>query len=218
MATDDEPTPNVIRCPICLTKHRVPPELRSAERVRCAACRHCFDLVCGIEAQISPGDSVNRLPALQRAPLLEDLSRWFAVLMAVLVIWICAYAVMVDMKGPEFLKFFGILFVILILAATLVRHVWADQWKVSILACLTFEGVGLIRLVSGSLAGMHKFDFLLVMMILGGLIFFVRAKADGSGYGIGGGCAIGGCGAGGCGGGGCGGGGCGGGCGGCGGG
>lgn len=114
-----------------------------------------------------------------------------------------------NLEGPDLLAFYVVTLIVTLIGSTLVRRWWQDIWAVSITGCVLYETVGVIRYVTGRMAGMHRFDFLFLMMTIRGLLFFLRAKDDG-GYGVGGGCAIGGCGAGGCGGGG--------GCGGCGGG
>jgi hypothetical protein len=126
-------------------------------------------------------------------------------------IWFASYAFTRSFRGPEFLVFYALALIVLWLLTVALRHFWKDYMMVSVIGCVVFVGIGIVRFVTGLLAGMGNFLFLFIMMGLGGLLFFMRAKNEG-GYGVGGSCAVGGCGGGSCGGGGCGGG-----CGGCGG-
>jgi hypothetical protein len=83
------------------------------------------------------------------------------------------------------------------------------------MGALIFETVGLTRLLAGAHAGMRRFGLLIVMMLVGGALHFLRAEHFAGGNSRDGGCATfwgwGGCsgGGGGCGGGGTGCGGCG---------
>ena len=108
------------------------------------------------------------------------------------------------LRGPAFLGYYFAVFLVAIITAAVVRHTWRDETKVSLVAFLVFEAIGITRLITGLQQGMSRFGFLFAMMIIGGLLLFARAK-EGGGYGVGGVCG-GGCGSG-----------CGGGCGGCGG-
>ncbi len=216
MATDAGSHLSIVRCPVCLIKHQVPEGLSPSSRVRCAACDRVFDLVCApASIAVAPNERAT-LPLLQSVGVLSESFWWFVTPILVLAVWGLSYAFFEGMKGPEFLVFYGFFAVLVLIAATTLRHTWRDTWSISIVAFLMFEGTGVIRYIVGSRAGMHKWGFMFIMMVLGGVLFFLRAKEDGKGYGIGGSCGIGSCGGGGCGGGGCGGGGCGGGCGGCG--
>ena len=115
-------------------------------------------------------------------------------------------------NGIQFLLFYGTTFFVLIASAYIIRHGVDDRYIVSVIHFLVFEAIGFARLHYGLTHGMHRFSYLIIMMILGGACFFLRAKSDdGKSYGFFGGCGIymgsnGGCD-----------GGCGGGCGGCGG-
>lgn len=124
------------------------------------------------------------------------------------------------LKGPEFLVLYLVLFLILRCSIWYLRGssnaVYGRQdyhLLPTVLAFLLFELFGLVRYLVGSAHGMQRWDFLFIMMAVGGIIFFSKGdfldrmssgRSSGSSYYSGSGCGGGGCG-GGCGGGGCGG-------------
>jgi len=124
-----------------------------------------------------------------------------------------------DLKGQAFLAFYLVLFFVTLFGGGIARAKLKQVPGVGVLALVLFEAVGVIRIITGLEKGMHKFGFLLAIMIVGGFVFVFKFLSRSAGSGRDGGSDfffIGGCG--GCGGGGgCGGCGGGGGCGGCGG-
>lgn len=120
------------------------------------------------------------------------------------------------MKGPEFLFVYGFWFVAVFVVVLALRTMGHDTPLVSGLGLVAFEILGVARYLVGSAHGMHRWDFLGMMMLVGGCCFVFRAESLPGSHRSGGSCS-GGFSASSCsGGGGCGGGG-GGGCGGCGG-
>lgn len=207
--------PNHGRCPVCLSAVRLPDSLAPGQCVRCPSCNSPFDPEMLLPP---PEDSSTRDTPPAEATATSGFSGNAHLFAAVLCVPIVAVvsASAESMKGPEFITLYLVTFFALFLGAWTVRRTWRDLWAITIWAFFTFEAIGAIRLVTGYLAGMHKFGYTITAMTVGGLLFFVRARGDG-GYGIAGTCA-GGCsgfttcgGGGGCGSG------CGGGCGGCGG-
>src|SRR5262249_37020441 len=94
-------------------------------------------------------------------------------------------------------------FLVTWIAMLIVRHRVADTTTTTVIGLVCFEAVGVAGYIIGTAQGMHKWDFMFAMMIIGGLFFLVRAEnlSSGSGgAGCGGGCGGGGCGGGGCGG------------------
>lgn len=112
------------------------------------------------------------------------------------------------MQGPDFLVLYLVWFGLTWIGMLVVRHKITDTPWTSLGGMLAFEGLGVARFLVGSAHGMHKWDFLFMMMGVGALFFVLRAEHFKSGSD--GGWGVGSCGGGGCGGGGCGGGGCGG--------
>jgi hypothetical protein len=120
------------------------------------------------------------------------------------------------MMGPDFLVLYAGWLVLVLFMVVLLRNTGHDTWFTSLGGLFMYEVPGAIRILVASQAGMHKFGFLIVMMIAGFFIFLFRVQGNGGG-GEGGGFWVSSCGGGGscgggssCGGGGCGGGGCGG--------
>ena len=113
--------------------------------------------------------------------------------------------------ASEFLSGYAVWFLFLFVGSRTIQKGKADDHPIPTLVGLfLFESVGLLRIVNGSSHGMHKWDFLILMMILGGVMFFARFEKTGGSSGSSSSCSSGGCSSGGGGGGG-------GGCGGCGG-
>ena len=114
------------------------------------------------------------------------------------------------MKGPDFLALYAGWFLITWTGMFVYRHRVADTWLATLTGMGLFDGLGLARYVAGKAHGMHRWEFLVVMMALGSLFFLLRASnfSNGSssgwsscgGGGGGGGCGGGGGGCGGCGG------------------
>lgn len=119
-------------------------------------------------------------------------------------------------KGPEFLIGYGIWFALLFGISRCWRKDGGPHPVASGACWLLFVVVGVIRIYVGSTHGMHKWELLILMMILGSMLFFARfdntggssgssstwGSCSGSSCSSGGGCGGGGGGCGGCGGGG----------------
>jgi hypothetical protein len=135
------------------------------------------------------------------------------------------------LNGPAYLFVFAFLWVVLMVGHSVVRRFWRDSWRVSGVAALILAGIAISRYWWGVQHGLRRWNYLIIMTIVGCATFFLRsstfeASSNGtdsgsnwwtsSSCGSSSGSSCGGGGGGG--GGGCGGGGCGGGCGGCGGG
>jgi len=79
-------------------------------------------------------------------------------------------------KGPDFLAvFFGWLIVVRGVVGILRRRGF-DNWGTTIVGLLCFEALGVARILIGTFHGMHKWDFLILMMMFGSLCFIIRAK------------------------------------------
>jgi hypothetical protein len=82
---------------------------------------------------------------------------------------------MATLKGPEFLEFYLILFVAILALLIMLRKLWGDTLHLTVIALLVFEGIGIVRFMDASAAGMHKFQIMFIMMGVGGVLFFLRA-------------------------------------------
>lgn len=112
-------------------------------------------------------------------------------------------------KGPEFLLLFVGWFFLTFLTVLILRRRGHDTPFATLGGLICFEVPGLLRIIEGSSHGMHKWTFLILTMIFGGIVFLIRAenfsRSGGSGGCGGGACSGGSSGCGGGGGGGCGG-------------
>ena len=93
-----------------------------------------------------------------------------------------------EVRGPEFLVVYAVMFVIFFAPVLVIRKVWQDHWVVTTAGLVAFEGLGVARIYFAAQQGKHRIGFLLIMMLLGGIIFLLRAKETGEGYGICGSC------------------------------
>ena len=104
------------------------------------------------------------------------------------------------MKGPEFLGLFAGWFAVTFVTVLILRSCGRDTPLTTIVGLGCFELLGVARILVGSARGMHRWEFLFVMMVFGGVVFFLRAEHFESSRGLGGsstGCGGGGCGGGG---------------------
>ena len=110
------------------------------------------------------------------------------------------------MPGPDFLALYVFWFLFTWIGMLIFRHKVLDSPITTITGFGLFEGLGVARYIVGSEYGMHNWDHLIAMMVVGAVFFVVRSEHMKTGSsGSGGSCGGGGCGGGGCGGGGCGG-------------
>jgi ankyrin repeat protein len=125
------------------------------------------------------------------------------------VVIVIAFVIQMGFDGPSFLAFYVLLFIVTFASSHAIRKA-IDTDEVNYLALLVFEGVGVIRIFYGATHGMHKFGFLIIGMIIGGIIllrpniiessgnsgsdgFFSSSSSSSCGGGCGGSCG-GGCG------------------------
>jgi hypothetical protein len=139
---------------------------------------------------------------------------WRLLVPAAVIITGISCLIQTRMDGEEFLIFFAFLGICGMI--TVIGSEFHDLGKgrTFVLCLIAFEVIGVVRNMYGSFIGMHKFEYLMMMMIgmpfLGTMALFGKSVGRSNGSGWSGSSGGGGCGGGGCGGGG-------GGCGGCGG-
>jgi uncharacterized membrane protein YgcG len=114
------------------------------------------------------------------------------------------------MKGPQFLIVYVLWFWLLFGALWILRRRGFERPFVDFIAALLFIGLGVARIIIGSAYGLHKFELLILLMIVGTIFLSSRLDRTGGGKSgssnwwsscsSGGGCGSGGCGGGGCGG------------------
>jgi hypothetical protein len=121
------------------------------------------------------------------------------------------------LDGPSYLVAFVLIWVFLIIVDKGVRSFWRDSFAVSAMAAAVLVAVAFARYSWGVQQGMRRWDFLIIMTVVGCVTFFFRASrldsgrrgdvsdtswwssscgaaSSGGGGGCGGGCGGGGCG------------------------
>jgi hypothetical protein len=81
-----------------------------------------------------------------------------------------------QMLGPSFLVYYGVCFVLLLVVTWVLRLVWRDNWWLNFTALVVFEALGVHRYLTGTAQGMSKWDFLVLMMVFGGLAFLFSTR------------------------------------------
>ncbi len=198
----------VLRCPVCLAPQTVRRESRSS-----LICPSCFRVFRRENALPLPAG--NPASAPEATPQASAPVRWTGHIAAAAGLLALTLWLGMGMKGPGFLGFYFVVWLVTFFGSLVLRRYPWFSHSGSV-ALVVFEGLGVSRLITGLQAGMHRFEYLILMMFIGGWFYLLRSDIEGDG-GPGGGSSSSGCGSscGSSGGGGCGGGG--GGCGGCGG-
>lgn len=222
-----------IRCPVCLQRIETPPDSGGDERLVCPHCGRAFEKKNALPVDKEFSKSVGRAPKAinasdesadtDSAPLAKPASprssqgsfRFMVGLTGVMGVVLVLTLLTQDLNGPDFLVFYLVLFFVTLFGGGIVRAKLKQVPGVGVLALVLFEAVGVIRIITGLEKGMHKFGFLIGLMIVGGFVFVFKflSRSSGSGRdggsdfffiggcsGCGGGSGCGGCGGGGCGG------------------
>lgn len=79
-------------------------------------------------------------------------------------------------NGPDFLAYYIQWLIFLFLALIAVRKWVSDAVGVSLGFLAVFEGSGLARIIIGSSNGMHRWGYLIALMVLGGLVMSIRIR------------------------------------------
>jgi uncharacterized membrane protein YgcG len=104
--------------------------------------------------------------------------------------------------GPDWLAIQFVCFLVTFFPVLVLRLLGRAQPWMTYVALGIFEGVGAARMIVGHWYGLHKWNDLLLILILGGVVFFLRAvhftseggdsssgcSSGGGGCGGGGGC------------------------------
>ncbi len=192
-----------IRCPTCLATNSVNKNIAVNKIISCISCKRGFAFKDAL-AQKSEQKNATKDITVDAFTIVDSVGNVFWIIAAVGIITLSLIArfYVDDMDGPEFLWFYMKLFVGLIIISSMTRWFWKDIIAVSLIGFILFEFVAVLRLIDGLLMGMRNFWGMAIFMVVGGLLFFVRAHhvsslssdgdcSSGSG-GCGGGC--GGCG------------------------
>jgi len=177
-----------IRCPVCLFRMRTRKRNALTQQIRCARCLRFFPFKDALPSMLSAATAMRR--ALH--PILS-LNRVTIVMLAMLgaTVWACIWTWRQagDVKGLHFVVIYLLMAVVALFGQWVIRRLWDDRWLVSCLAMLLVEIVGGTRLISSYRLGMREFNILIVIMVIGGAIQFLRGehfRGSRGGYGFGG--------------------------------
>ncbi len=217
-AHDSVGTYEIVRCPVCLRQLRILANPDPKRRYDCSGCKRPFARKDALPAEGDVAAS-SRGTVAHAYRHFESPPAWALFGVALLLFALGAWLPWASaLRGPGFLGFYAVTWLALFLGQILLRKPWPDATSLRVVAFLVFEGIGLARFFLASEVGMTRFGYMLLMMLIGGFVFFIDKVEGARGGGKGGkdepffiwsGCggASAGCGGGG---GGCGGGGCGG--------
>jgi hypothetical protein len=82
------------------------------------------------------------------------------------------------MRGPDFLLLYFVWFIVTFGGVLLLRWNGHDSPLTTVAGLLLYELLGVLRIISGSAHGMHKWEFLILMMVIGAVVFVVRIKLN----------------------------------------
>ncbi|MSU36083.1 MAG: hypothetical protein EXS36_13470 [Pedosphaera sp.] len=89
------------------------------------------------------------------------------------------------LNGPEFLGLFAAWFALTFVTVLILRKLGRDTPLTSIIGLSCFELLGMLGIIIGSAHGLHTWEYLILMMVLGGVAFLLRvdfkSSADSSG-------------------------------------
>jgi len=211
----------LIRCPVCLSSQPVNKGVSPDKLLYCGNCQRKFAVKNGLpltetgtvsySKSASPTLSSSRvnITQLQATTSRNVTVTWIFGLMLMFMVVSSSRTFIMPMQGLEFIVFYLFLFFGVWFALVAMRIFWEDSIQVTLIALITFEAVGVVRYMDASAVGMHKFGFMIAMMVVGAILLFTRYdNYSGEDWSSGSGCSssCSGCGSG-----------CGGGCGGCGG-
>lgn len=173
----------IIRCPVCLASQPVKKDISPNLQLHCGNCKHSFTVRNGLPLQ--EGEAINYASEASSIPVSvidiqpgvrrNVLFTWVMGIMIWILVVSQVRPYMALLKGPGFLGFYLIVFIVIMVILIAMRSLWEDSAHVSIIALLIFESIGLVRFIDASAAGMHKFGFMFIMMGVGGVLCFLRA-------------------------------------------
>lgn len=185
-----------IRCPVCLREMEVPRSTPVFKVMHCPGCGSDFEFQNALPRAKETGRQPRSNASIVESH--EQSSRavflWSTPVLFLGLILGTNYSNSLD--GPSFMSFILVVFAATFLASFLLRLLWMEIDQIRLVTFLFFEALCVYRLLWGYNHGMRRFGFLVVTMLVGGFLFFLRKESFdslGGGWGgCGGGC--GGCG------------------------
>jgi len=193
-----------IRCPVCLANNSVNKNISVNKIINCISCKRNFEFKNALPVKNAQQDKIVSSQAIDEIKIEANLGpiAWIVSLISILLISLIIREYVEDFEGPKFLVFYFIFFIVIYLISTFSRWYWKDCIAVSVVGLIAFEVPAMIRYFDATNNGMENFTVMIVTMLVGGIIFFLRAqhlKDTGDFFGDCSSCSGGGCG-GGCGG------------------
>jgi uncharacterized membrane protein YgcG len=181
----------LVRCPVCLITQSLPGDYPPTQKVYCGNCGRDFLFKnalpvsdkgipgaglsgAGLSGEVTapvPPQSESEIPAKKNS-FLNAVITWALGLILMWLVLQIARPIMATLKGPGFLFFYGVVFIAILISVSQLRKVWYDSAQISILGLIIYEAIGVARFNDGSAAGMHKFEFMFFMMVIGGFLMF----------------------------------------------
>ena len=194
---------NKIRCPYCLNvlELNCPEGAAPNYILKCPKCKRSHELKDSLPVtDVTSDETVITAASATNYYLIPWILTFIASICGALWVYISGPA----LRGPDFLKYYlGTGVTLFIIQFVYRKFIGDDSQSISLMACIVFEIIGITRILACEfLWDMHKFNTLTMMMVFGGLLFFIRVnKSYGSagwssscGGGCGSSCGGGGCG------------------------
>lgn len=205
---------SVIRCPVCLTSQLFPSDTPADKTIHCGNCSKNFLFSDSLPADIVSKDAMNSDQAGEVEPVLTGttatagnaVSTHFTIedagpavnpyivwalglLICLPLVWFVRDWVR-EMRGLQFLKLYFFLFLFIWFAVIGLRSYLKGNNQTTVLGFLCYEAIGFFRYIDASEAGMSRFDYMFMMMGVGGVLLFLRAEYfESSGSGSSSGCS-----------------------------
>lgn len=182
----------IIRCPICLLSQPVKTGVSANKILHCGNCKRDFAVKNGLPLKEGETIAYATEPSSSTTALKSGISTiepvttrnvaitWIFGAIIWLIVGRASRSYIAPLNGPDFLFFYFFLFIGIWLSTAVMRKIWEDSMHVTLIALLLFEGIGLIRFFDASAAGMHKFNFMFIMMAIGAVLLFSRYDHSGS--------------------------------------
>ncbi len=166
-----------IRCPTCLATNAVNKNISVNKIITCISCKRGFAFKDALPQKNDLKNKATKEIVVNEFTITDSVGNVFWIIAAVSIIALSLIArfYVDDMDGPEFLWFYIKLFLALIILSSMTRWLWRDIIAVSLVPFILFELVAIIRLIDGILMGMSNFWDMVIFMVIGGVIFFLRA-------------------------------------------
>lgn len=164
-----------IRCPVCLFRMRRRKRVALTQQVRCSKCLSSFPLKDALPVKLSAATALR--PRFRPILSLNQMTIAMLIMLGAgfgACIWTWRQAG--EAKGLHFVVIYLLMVVVALFGQWVIRRLWDDRWLVSCLAWMLVELVGVTRLISGDRLGVEEIAIVMVIMVVGGAIQFLRGE------------------------------------------